>query len=64
MKVIMFVWLCIYDPWLEISKTCQDTVMKGYFTTMEQCQATAALMYKDIEEMGNVYMTSFCTQKQ
>jgi len=64
MKVVMFVWLCVYNPWLEIEKTCQDTVMTSYFSTMEQCQATARQMWLDVQDLGNVYMTTFCTQKQ
>ena len=62
MKFIMILFVCINDPFAPIESTCVMQPLKMTFDSMEECQLGAQHIYKDIKDT-NIYMTSFCAQK-
>lgn len=62
MKIVMFLWLCVNDPYATFENTCIQTTLKEQFETMLECQLAAKDIYRDLEGQG-VYMTSFCASK-
>jgi hypothetical protein len=62
MKFIMILFLCINDPFVPIESTCVIQSLKMTFNSMEECQLAAKIFYKNIKD-SNIYMTSFCAEK-
>jgi len=62
MKFIMVLFLCINDPFAPIESTCIMQPLKMVFDSMEECRLAAKNIYKDIKD-SNIYMTSFCAEK-
>jgi hypothetical protein len=62
MKFIMILFVCINDPFAPIESTCVMQPLKMTFDSMKECQLAAKNIYKDIKG-SNIYMTSFCAEK-
>ena len=62
MKFIMILFVCINDPFAPIENTCVMQPLDMTFNSMEECRLAAQYIYKDIED-PNIYMTSFCAEK-
>ena len=62
MKFIMILFVCINDPSAPIESTCIMQPLDMVFDSMQECRLGAQHIYKDIEG-PNIYMTSFCAEK-
>jgi len=62
MKFIMILFVCINDPFAPIESTCVMQPLKMVFDSIEECRLGAQRIYKDIKD-SNIYMTSFCAEK-
>lgn len=62
MKFILILFLCINDPTLPVESTCILQPLKMHFDSMEECRRGAEIIYRDIYQ-PDIYMTSFCAQK-
>tara|TARA_Y100001973_G_C5139732_1_gene302291 strand:+ start:509 stop:712 length:204 start_codon:yes stop_codon:yes gene_type:complete len=64
MKYFLIIWLCINDPNLPLSNTCQQLILDNEpFDTVIACNEEAAAIYQSVKPAGNVYLTSFCSLK-
>lgn len=64
MKYFLIIWLCINDPSMELKNTCQQLIMdQEPMNSLLECRIKADYLWKDLQNAGDIYMSTFCTSK-